>query len=244
MRTKINQYFLFAFVFAIVLSFFSCEVLQEIESNLPVQSFGLTEEEIRDGLYDALEVGISNAVKQASVVDGFYKNDDIFVEFPMEAYKVREAALDFHLDAQVERFEETLNRAAEQAATEVKPVFLKALKEMSFQDAKQILHGDDDAATQYFKQKTYDELVEICYPKIESVTTQVQLTKHWEPIIKIYNKARLITGDPEINPDLNDYVTKKTIDGLFFLIENEEKQIREDPAKRITEIMKKVFGSL
>lgn len=244
MRTKIKQYFLFAFVFAIVFSFFSCEVLQEIESNLPVQSTALTEAEIRDGLYDALEVGIGNAVKQASVVDGFYKNDDIFVAFPMEAYKVREAALDFHLDAQVEKFEETLNRAAEQAAAEVKPVFLNALKEMSFQDAKQILHGEDDAATQYFKQKTYDELVTVCYPKIESVTTQVQLTKHWEPIIKVYNKARLITGDPEINPDLNDYVTKKTIDGLFFLIENEEKQIREDPAKRVTEIMKKVFGSL
>lgn len=244
MRTKINQYFLFAFVFAIVLSFFSCEILQEIESNLPVQSTALTEDEIREGLYDALEVGINNAVKQASVVDGFYKNDDIFVAFPMEAYKVREAALDFHLDAQVEKFEETLNRAAEQAAAEVKPVFLKALNEMSFQDAKQILHGEDDAATQYFKQKTYDELVTVCYPKIESVTTQVQLTKHWEPIIKVYNKARLITGDPEINPDLNDYVTKKTIDGLFFLIENEEKQIREYPAKRVTEIMKKVFGSL
>lgn len=244
MKIKNTHYFGAALIFLFSMSLYSCDVLQQLEANLPSESSQLTDVEIREGLTDALRVGLNNAVSQASVTDGFYENDDIFVKFPVEAYKVREAALDFHLDGQVEKFEETLNRAAEKAAAEVKPVFMKALTEMTFADARGILRGEDNAATEYFKRKTYSELVQICYPKVESVTSEVQLTKHWEPIINVYNKARLITGDPEINPDLNDYVTKKTIDGLFFLIEEEEKQIRKDPAKRVTEILKKVFGSV
>ncbi len=244
MRIKFTHYFGFFLIFLFSISFYSCEVLQQLETNLPSQSAQLTDVEIREGLTDALRIGLNNAVNQASVTDGFYKNDEIFVKFPVEAYKVREVALNFHLDGQVNKFEETLNRAAEKAAAEVKPVFMKALTEMTFSDARGILRGEENAATEYFKRKTYDELVQICYPKVESVTSEVKLTKHWEPIIKVYNKARIISGDPEVNPDLNDYVTKKTIDGLFFLIENEEKQIRKDPAKRVTEILKKVFGSV
>jgi hypothetical protein len=211
---------------------------------LPAESTQLTEAEIRKGLTDALRVGLNDAVSQASKTNGFYENDDIFVKFPVEAYKVREAALKFHLDGQVNKFEETLNRAAEKAAAEVKPVFMKALTEMTFADARGILQGEENAATLYFKRNTYDELVQICYPRIESVTSEVELTKHWEPIITVYNRARIITGDPEINPDLDEYVTKQTINGLFFLIENEERQIRENPEKRVTEILKKVFGSI
>jgi hypothetical protein len=224
--------------------FVSCDVLEQIEYPNLSSGVELSESEIRAGLTEALEVGLKNAVSQASVKDGFYKNDKIFIPFPMEAYKVREAALNFHLDSQVEKFEETLNRAAEQAVTEVKPIFLKALKEMSYSDAKSILKGNDNAATKYFKNKTYEELVKTCYPKIEAVTSDVKLTSYWSPIVKVYNKARILTGDPEINPDLNAYVTEKTIDGLFVLVEQEELKIRTNPQKRVTELLKKVFGSL
>ena len=246
MILKTKHYSLIIFISFFNLLFFACDVMEDVVNTIPLETTTtqLTESEIRDGLTEALEIGLSNAVGYASAVDGFYKNEEIFVPFPVEAYKVRKAALDFHLDAQVEKFEKTLNRAAEKAAAEVKPVFIDALKEMTYTDARSILKGEDNAATTYFRQKTEKKLQDICYPKVADVTSRVELTKYWEPIINVYNKARLITGDPEINPDLNAYVTAKTIDGLFVLIEKEEKQIRENPEKRVTELLKKVFGSV
>ncbi|MDA3820634.1 MAG: DUF4197 domain-containing protein [Candidatus Delongbacteria bacterium] len=220
----------------------SCEVLEQLPDNYGTTS-GLSETEIRDGLSEALEIGIVNSVNKASRTNGFYQNQKIKVHFPMEAYKVREAAMDFGMERQVEEFEKTLNRAAENASTEVKPIFMRVLKEMTIKDARDILKGENDAATRYFERKTRDELENICYPEVEKVTSQVQLTKHWEPIIKTYNRVRIISGDPEINPDLDEYVTEKTIDGLFVLIANEEQQIRENPEKRVTDLLKKVFGS-
>jgi hypothetical protein len=243
MKKTICLYGFLIFCF-ILLLFSSCSVLNELDVNVPGQSVQLTESEIVAGLTEALDIGIDKAVGNASITDGFYKNEAIFIPFPMEAYKVRQAAMDFHLDAQVQKFEETLNRAAENAASRVKPIFVNALKQMTFNDAKAILRGDDNAATEYFRRTTNEDLMRICYPEIEKATSQVQLTKHWEPIIKVYNKARIISGDPEINPDLNAYVTQKTIDGLFKLIEQEEMQIRKNPEKRVTELLKKVFGSL
>ncbi len=230
-----------------IVAFSGCDVLEEMADSVSVPGetqYGLSQDEMRNGLTEALEVGIRQAVSDASQTNGFYQNDQLYVSFPPQAHKVREAALDFGLDAQVENFEKTLNRAAENAAGKVKPVFMNALKEMTIQDAADILHGEDDAATQYFRRKTEEKLQRICYPEVEKATSQVELTKHWEPIMKIYNKARLMTDDPEINPDLNAYITEKTIDGLFVLIADEEQQIRENPEKRVTEILKKVFGSL
>jgi hypothetical protein len=235
------------FIAFALMAFPACDVLEEVADsvNIPGEAeTGLTQEEIRNGLTDALEVGIKQAVSDASQTNGFYQNERVFIPFPPQAHKVRETALDFGLDSQVESFERTLNRAAENAASKVKPIFMNALNEMTIQDATNILHGEDDAATRYFRRKTEDDLEQVCYPEIEKATSQVELTKHWEPIIKIYNKARLVTGDPEINPDLNAYVTEKTIDGLFLMIADEERQIRENPEKRVTEILKKVFGSL
>ncbi|MEA3447340.1 MAG: DUF4197 domain-containing protein [Bacteroidota bacterium] len=220
----------------------SCEVLEQLPDTYGSTS-KLTETEIRDGLTEALEFGIKNSVMEASQTNGFYHNQKIKVPFPMKAYKVREAAMDFGLERQVAEFEKTLNRAAENASTEVKPIFMRALKEITITDARDILQGEEDAATRYFEQKTRDKLEKICYPEIEKVTGEVQLTKHWEPIIKVYNRVRIMSGDPEINPDLDEYVTEKTIDGLFVLIANEEQQIRNNPEKRVTDLLKKVFGS-
>jgi hypothetical protein len=223
--------------------FTSCEVLKQLPDSYGTTS-GLSEAEIREGLTEALELGIKHSVMEASQTNGFYHNQKIKVPFPMEAHKVRDAAIDFGMKKQVEEFEKTLNRAAENASTEVKPIFMKALKEMTIKDARDILKGEEDAATRYFERKTRDELETVCYPEIEKVTSRVQLTKHWEPLIKTYNRVRVMSGDPKINPDLNQYVTEKTIDGLFVLIAKEEKQIRENPEKRVTDILKKVFGSL
>ncbi len=223
----------------------SCDVLQQVVTTLPAENSSvLSDGEIQNGLTEALKIGLENAVKSASATDGFLKNQDIFIPFPPEVEKVKKMALDLHLDAQVAQFEETLNRAAEKASAQVKPIFLDALMEMTFADARNILQGGDNAATNYFKQKTEKRLQEICYPEIEKVTSQVQLTKYWTPVVSVYNKACFLTGAPEVNPDLNSYVTQRTIDGLFLLIGNEEKQIRENPQKRVTEILQKVFGSL
>ncbi|MGC9332135.1 MAG: DUF4197 domain-containing protein [Bacteroidales bacterium] len=230
------------YVSVLALLLTSCEILEQLPDNYGTTS-GLSETEIRNGLTEALEIGITNSVMQASQTNGFYHNQKIKVPFPMEAYKVREAAMNFGMEKQVEEFEKTLNRAAENASAKVKPIFMSALKTMTITDARDILKGEDDAATQYFERKTKDKLESICYPEIEKVTSEVQLTKHWEPIIKMYNRVRIMSGDPEINPDLNEYVTEKTIDGLFVLIANEEKQIRNNPEKRVTDLLKKVFGT-
>lgn len=228
----------------VIFSLSSCEIAEEIIGEADFEtSGGLNEAEIRNGLTQALEVGVNNSVKTASAKNGFYDNNKIRVPFPPKLHKAREAAIDFGLKSQVEKFELKLNRAAEKASAQVKPVFMKALKDMSINDARKILKGDNNAATEYFRRKTYDELKSVCYPHIESVTKDVQLASYWTPIVEIYNKVRVMSGDPEINTDLNEYVTERTIDGLFTLIEKEEKQIRENPEKRVTDLLKKVFAN-
>lgn len=203
----------------------------------------LTDTEIRNGLVQALEQGVKNAVSQAGRENGFYSNNTLYIPFPPEAHKVRQAAVNYGLKNQVEDFEKQLNRAAEKAAANAGDIFLSAVNEMTISDARRILKGDDHAATDYFKTHTTQKLYTQSYPVIKNATDQVALTKHWTPIIGTYNKARILTGDPEIDTDLNAYVTHRMIDGLFVLIAKEEQQIRNNPEKRITELLRKVFGS-
>lgn len=231
--------------------FSSCDTLNDVAGVIidstesgSTSEPALTNTEVISGLKEALNVGITNSVSLTSVMDGFLKNSDIRLPFPEDAQKVKEKALDWGLDGQVEKFETTLNRAAEEATKEALPIFKNAILGMSISDGFTILNGGEGAATSYLKDKTTSQLVEAFSPKVEAAISKVKLTDYWEPIINKYNTAMTLTGGEKINPDLNQYVTERAISGLFHMVAQEENKIRKDPVARVTDILKKVFGSL
>lgn len=226
----------------------SCDVLEDVANEVLTTDTTtepkLTEAEVASGLKEALTVGIGNAVDLTSVTDGFLKNTEIRLPFPEDAIKVKEKALEWGLDGQVEKFETTLNRAAETASKEALPIFKNAITGMTIQDAFGILNGGDGAATSYLKNKTTAELIKAFRPKVDDAIAQVKLTDYWEPIITKYNTAMTFTGGEKLNPDLGEYVTERAISGLFLMVEKEENKIRKDPVARVTELLQKVFGSI
>lgn len=204
----------------------------------------LTNDEVIKGLKEALTVGIKNSVDSSSVLDGFLKNPAIRLPFPPDAIKVKEKAISLGMQGQVDKFETTLNRAAEEAVKEALPIFKNAILNMSIQDGFAILKGGNGAATKFLKDKTSDSLAVAFLPKVKNATSKVQLTSYWNPIITKYNAAVTLTGGEKINPDLDAYVTQLAIQGLFKLVEKEENKIRKDPGARVTDILMKVFSSI
>ena len=233
-----------------IISLFSCSIIEDVSTTIlnPTNNFpskiDLTNEEVISGLKEALNVGIKNAVNLSSVTDGFLKNDVIRLPFPPDAIKVREKAINFGLSKQVTTFEETLNRAAEEATKKALPIFIDAIKNMSVSDGFSILKGGDGAATKFLKSQTSNQLVIAFAPVVKEATTKVQLTAYWNPIITRYNSAMTLSGGQKLDPDLDAYITQKAIDGLFYLVETEENKIRKDPLARVSDILVKVFGSL
>ncbi len=204
----------------------------------------LTNEEVIRGLKEALTVGIKNSVDSSSVLDGFLRNPEIRLPFPPDAIKVKEKAISLGMQGQVDKFETTLNRAAEEAVKEALPIFKNAILNMSIQDGFSILKGGNGAATKFLKDKTSDSLAVAFLPKVKNATSKVQLTSYWNPIITKYNAAVTLTGGEKINPDLDAYVTQLAIQGLFKLVEKEENKIRKDPGARVTDLLMKVFSSI
>lgn len=235
-------------ILALGLTVTSCDVLNEATDILLTDTGSttpaLTNGEVISGLKEALTVGITNSVNLTSVTDGFLKNAEIRLPFPEDAIKVKEKALAWGLDGQVEKFETTLNRAAEEATKEALPIFKNAILGMSISDGFAILNGGQGAATKFLKDNTTSQLKEAFRPKVEAAISQVKLTEYWEPIITKYNSAMTFTGGQQLNPDLNDYVLEKSISGLFHMVEKEENKIRVDPLARVSDLLQKVFGSL
>ena len=233
-----------------LISLFSCSIIEDVSTtilnptNNSPSKIDLTNEEVISGLKEALNVGIKNAVNLSSVTDGFLKNDVIRLPFPPDAIKVREKAINFGLSKQVTTFEETLNRAAEEATKKALPIFVDAIKNMSVSDGFSILKGGDGAATKFLKSQTSNQLVIAFAPVVKEATTKVQLTAYWNPIITRYNSAMTLSGGQKLDPDLDAYITQKAIYGLFYLVEIEENKIRKDPLARVSDILVKVFGSL
>ncbi|MFM1915908.1 MAG: hypothetical protein RLZZ531_1577 [Bacteroidota bacterium] len=204
----------------------------------------LSNEEVISGLKEALNVGIKNAVNLTSITDGFLKNESIRLPFPPDALKARQKAIDLGMTAQVEKFETTLNRAAEEASKEALPIFMDAITNMSIQDGFAILNGGEGAASNFLKEQTTAKLSAAFSPKVTEAISKVKLTEYWSPIMTKYNAAMTLTGGEKINPDLNAYVTQKAIEGLFKMVALEENKIRKDPAARVSDLLAKVFGSL
>jgi hypothetical protein len=199
----------------------------------------LTNDEVVNGLKEALTVGTNNSSSKAGKKDGFYKDPRLFIPWPEEAVKMKEKLLMLGFESQINEFEESLNRAAEEAANHAPPVFIDAIKHMSVADGFAILKGTDTAATADLRKTTYSPLKKEFLPVVKEAIQKVDVTKYWSPLVTAYNR---IPGVKKQNPDLDDYVTGKAINGLMLLIADEEMKIRKDPAARVTDLLKKVFG--
>lgn len=200
---------------------------------------GLSNEEIVQGLKEALNVGAKNASQQLSSVDGFFKDAAIKILMPPEAVKAEKKLRSIGMGKLVDDAILSMNRAAEDASKSAAPIFLNAVKQMSIQDAFGILKGGDFAATNYLKDKTSSPLTEMFRPVIENSLKKVDATKYWNTVFTTYNK---FSAD-KINPDLAAYVTEKSLAGIFHQVGLEEQKIRKDPMARTTDILKKVFAN-
>jgi hypothetical protein len=199
----------------------------------------LTNDEIVQGLKEALNVGVDKASIKASQSGGFNKNKLIRIPFPEEAKKMEEKLRLIGMSDQINNFETALNRAAETAAKEAAPIFLSAIKSMNVKDGLTILKGENNAATNYLNKTTSESLYKAFKPVIQKAIKSAKVTQLWNPLATRYNKIPLTT---KVNTDLEDYTTKKAMEGLFKLLAKEEKAIREQPNARVTEILKKVFS--
>ncbi|MFN5373560.1 MAG: DUF4197 domain-containing protein, partial [Flavobacteriia bacterium] len=173
----------------------------------------LTNAEVISGLREALQVGIKNAVNKSAVLDGFLGTPEIRLPFPPDAIKVREKALQLGMNSQVEKFETTLNRAAEEAVKEALPIFTQAILNMSVQDGFAILKGGNGSATRFLQEQTSQQLYNAFLPKVKDATAKVSLTAYWTPLINKYNAAVALTGGEKINSDLDAFVTQRAIEG-------------------------------
>jgi hypothetical protein len=191
------------------------------------------------GLKEALSIGTENAVKNVSRPDGYFSNEMIRILMPEKIQKVADVLRKVGYQKEVDEFILSMNRAAEKAAPMATSYFVGAIKEMSIGDAQKILNGGDTAATDYFKRKTSDRLVEAFKPVVSSSMNEVGVTKKYKDMMGRYESLPFVDKE---SVDLDSYVTKKATDGLFFMVGEEEKKIRTDPAARVTDLLKTVFG--
>lgn len=199
----------------------------------------LSNAEIVQGLKDALRVGTDSATFHLGLLDGFYGDDIIRIGMPPEAQKVEKTLRDVGLGKTVDQAVLSMNRAAEDASKYVGDIFLNAIKQMTVQDALGILKGGDFAATDYLKRTTTIQLTTAIKPVVSHSLEYVNATKYWKDVFTVYNRF----SSAPVNTDLTEYVTQKTLNGLFYHIGLEEQKIRKDPVARITDILRKVFGN-
>lgn len=229
-------------ILPLLITFFivSCDVLEEVQKQFPMENGGLTESEIVAGLKQALNVGTTSAVDVLNIKGGFLNDPKVRIPLPPEAEKAAETLQDLGMGSLVNDFRESLNRAAEDAVVKAKPIFVDAIKSMTIADARNILFGNDHAATNYFKQKTQNKLFQAFRPDINNSLDKVNATKYWSNFANTYNR---VSGKEKLEVDLAAYTTNKALDGLFLKVAEEEEQIRKDPAARVTEILRKVFAA-
>jgi hypothetical protein len=200
----------------------------------------LSDSDIISGLKDALSIGAGNASKQLNQVNGFSGNPLVRIPFPPDAQRVAKELRNLGFGAKVDEFELTLNRAAETAAKEAAPIFINAVTSMTFADAKSILTGPNNSATTYLQNTTSNALIAAFTPHIASALNTTTATQKWSELASIYNKIPFVN---KVETDLVKYTTNKALSGLFTVLAGEELKIRQNPASRVTDIMKKVFGA-
>lgn len=207
---------------------------------LSKNSSSVTEEEAGQGIKEALSQGVTNAVFNLNKTDGFFGSEVYKMFLPEDAQKVEKTLRNLGMGAQVDKAILAINRGAEDAVGYAKPIFVDAIKQMTLKDALNIVKGPKDAATNYFKEKTKQKLIEAFLPSVKSSLDKVDATKYYADIVNTYNK--LPTTFNKVDPDLPSYVVGKAVDALFDQVAKEEANIRANPLARTSDILKKVFG--
>lgn len=219
----------------------SCAELQEVVNNLPTQTgaIGMDPNTIASGLRQALNFGIDKQVTKLTQQDGFYKNEIVKILLPEELQKVDKALRDIGLGNLADEGLKILNRAAEDAVSTATPIFVDAVKDITFADAKNILLGNDTAATTYLESRTNNALYQQFNPVIKNSFNKVGADQIWTNIINRYNAIPFTNN---VNPDLTDYVTNQALQGVYKMISVEEKQIRNNVNSRTTALLRQVFA--
>lgn len=223
---------------SLCLFFFSCNELQQVVNQLP-QGGVIGNDQIASGLREALNFGIEKQVTKLTQTDGFFKNEMVKILLPEELQKVDNTLRKMGLSNLADEGLKVLNRAAEDAVQEATPIFVNAVKGITFNDAKQILLGSDDAATNYLKSTTETQLYASFNPVIKNSFEKVGADQVWNNLITKYNDIPFVT---KVNPDLTDYVTQQALKGVYTMISVEEKEIRTKTASRTTALLQKVFA--
>lgn len=222
----------------ILFQFIGCSELQQVVNQLP-QGGAIGNDEIANGLKEALNMGIDKQVSKLTQTDGFFGNELVKIMLPEELQKVDKTLRDIGLSSLADEGLKILNRAAEDAVSEATPIFVNAVKGMTFNDAKNILLGSDTAATVYLTNATQTELYNKFNPVIKNSFEKVGADRIWNNLITRYNNIPLTNN---VNPDLTDYVTKEALNGVFTMIAVEEKEIRTKVSSRTTDVLRKVFA--
>jgi Protein of unknown function (DUF4197) len=200
----------------------------------------VTENEAGQGIKEALLQGVTTAVLNLNKTDGFFGSELYKMLLPPDAVKAEKTLRNIGMGAQVDKAILSINRGAEDAVAFAKPIFIDAVKEMTLTDALNILKGNKDAATNYFKEKTKQKLIIAFTPSVKTSLDKVDATKYYTDIVTTYNK--LPTTFKKADPNLTDYVVGKAVDALFDQVAKEEANIRANPLARTSDILKKVFG--
>ncbi len=203
-----------------------------------VESSNFSSSEASAAIKEALNNGVKNGVELLSQENGYFGNSKIRIPFPEEAKTVESKLRAIGMGDKIDDVVLSLNRAAEDAATEATDLFLLAIKEMTLKDAVRVVKGEEDAATRYLETHTSEELSKKFNPLIKESLDKVDATRYWKDVFDVYNKIPFVT---KINSDLTQYATEKAIDGLFIKIAEEEKEIRDNPSARTSALLKKVF---
>lgn len=222
-----------------IFSLASCAELQQVVNQLPQSGAVLSNQEIANGLTAALNQGVQKQVSKLTLKDGYYKNELVKILLPEELQKVDNTLRKIGLGNLADEGLKAINRAAEDAVGEATPIFVNAITNMSFTDAKNILVGTDNAATQYLTANTETALYNKFNPVIKNSFSKVGADKIWTQLITKYNNIPLVQP---VNPDLTDYVTQQALEGVFTMIAVEEKEIRNKVSSRSTDLLKKVFA--
>ena len=226
-------------VLLVCMTLLSCAELQEAVNQLPESTSTISNTEIAAGLRAALDQGIEKQVSKLTQTDGFYKNDLVKILLPEELQKVDKTLRDIGLGSLADEGLKVLNRAAEDAVATATPIFVNAVKDITFADAKTILLGNDDAATRYLAGKTEAALYTEFHPVINASFQKVGADQIWSNLINKYNAVPFTSN---VNPDLTDYVTQEALKGVYKMIAVEEKEIRTKSTSRTTNLLKQVFA--
>ncbi|WP_339700232.1 DUF4197 domain-containing protein [uncultured Marixanthomonas sp.] len=226
---------LFCSIFMLV----SCAELQNVVNTLPTGQMGTDPTMIANGLRQALDFGIDKQVTKLTKENGFYKNQLVKILLPEELQKVDRTLRDIGLGSLADEGLKAMNRAAEDAVKEATPIFVNAVKEITFNDAKNILLGSDNAATSYLENRTNSKLYAKFNPVIKNSFSKVGADRIWTNIITKYNSVPFVN---KVNPDLTDYVTNEALKGVYTMIGVEEKEIRNSVQSRTTTLLRQVFA--